>query len=478
MDRPSTYRKDDPLPRGLDNVPWKTHPAVMWLEVTEPTLDNLHAAIDRHLIRGVGYRHLVGATRYGSLLLLDSPEDPLPLSEMVVLYNDTQVRIWWGQCPATEPMDLLFRRHRTSESEPGTPAPLIYAYAGRDNRDDPNPVAREEPEDQLETDSGDGSNGGQPESSPTTRKRGAPQGSQTSRTAKASTRAPQRPRDGQPESSATAAKRGAPQEPQTPRTLRTYGTAQTSGTAKASTGTPRRTRNRGGLDGAGDTEPDDSESDFAEIRDLSLELAPESEVMSHVPRGKQRSAPLPEARVLRSGREIPEFARDQTNRKKAPTRTPINSSSKRDRAAMTGGADPERPADILQTPRKRVRWNETPPAVPNTDSDAGSQPVEVQEPLGNASSPVSPSPEASDPPVLSAEDLVMELREAAEQLQTEASREQASREQAAPPPLSTSTSPPRVSAEDMMMELRRSADLLLGLASGNPTEESRAIGGL
>ena len=200
--------------------------------------------------------------------------------------------------------------------------------------------------------------------------------------------------------------------------------------------------------------------------------------MSHVPRGKQRSAPLPEARVLRSGREIPEFARDQTDRKKAPTRTPINSSSKRNRAAMTGGADPERPGDILQTPRKQVRWNETPPAGPNTDSDAGSQPVEVQEPLGNASSPVSPSPEASDPPVLSAEDLVMELREAAEQLQTEASREQASREQAAPPPLSTSTSPPRVSAEDMMMELRRSADLLLGLASGNPTEESRAIGGL
>ena len=62
--------------------------------------------------------------------------------------------------------------------------------------------------------------------------------------------------------------------------------------------------------------------------------------MSHVPHGKQRSAPLPEARVLRSGREIPEFARDQTDRKKAPTRTPINSSSKRDQAAMTGSVDP------------------------------------------------------------------------------------------------------------------------------------------
>ena len=200
--------------------------------------------------------------------------------------------------------------------------------------------------------------------------------------------------------------------------------------------------------------------------------------MSHVLCGKQRSALLPEARVLRSGREIPEFTRDQTDRKKPPTRTPINSSSKRDLAVMTGCADPERPADILQTPRERARWNKTPPAGPNTDSDAGSQPVEVEKPLGNTCSPVSPSPEASDPPVLSAVDLVMELREAAEQLQTEASREQASREQAAPPPLSTSTSPPRVSAEDMMMELKRSADLLPRLASGNPTKESRAIGGL
>ena len=209
--------------------------------------------------------------------------------------------------------------------------------------------------------------------------------------------------------------------PQTPRTLRTYVTAQTSRTAKASTGTPRRKRNRGGLDGADDTEPDDSKSDFAEIRDLSLELAPESEMMSHVPRGKQRSALIPEARVLRSGREIPEFAKDQVDRKKAPIRTPINSSSKHDRAAMTGGADPERPVNLLQTPRKWVRWNETPPAGPNTDSNTGSQPVEVQEPLGNASSPDSSLPEASGPPVLSAEGLVMELREAAEQLEMEAS---------------------------------------------------------
>ena len=64
------------------------------MELTEPTLENLHTAIDGHLVRGVGYRHQVGTTRYGSLLLLDFPEDPLPPSEVIVLYDDTQIRIW------------------------------------------------------------------------------------------------------------------------------------------------------------------------------------------------------------------------------------------------------------------------------------------------------------------------------------------------------------------------------------------------
>ena len=262
--------------------------------------------------------------------------------------------------------------------------------------------------------------------------------------------------------------------PLTPRTLRTYGTAQTSCTAKASTGTLRRTRNRGWLYGADDPEPDDSESDFAEIfsPNLSVGLVPDSEVISDIPLGKQRSAPLPEALVLRSGRQIPGLLRDQADRKKGPTSTSINSSTKRDRAALTGGADPERPAYIDQPPRKRVCRNETPLTVPNTDSDAGSQPAEVQEPLSNASAPVSPSPEASGPCVMSAEDLVMEFREAAERVLTEPSGDQA-----LAPPQSSSTSPPPVSAENLTMELGRSADLLLGLAAGALTEESSGLGG-
>jgi len=139
--------------------------------VTEPTLEKLHTAIDRQLTRGFGYRHLVGATRYGSLLLLDSPEEPLPLSEMMVLYDDTQIRMWWGQFPPSEPMDLLFRRHRR-ESEASTPAPHGFAYSSRNNRDDPKPSAGEEPGTDLESDSA-GDNDGQPEASATAAKRGA-----------------------------------------------------------------------------------------------------------------------------------------------------------------------------------------------------------------------------------------------------------------------------------------------------------------
>ena len=47
-------------------------------------------------------------------------------------------------------------------------------------------------------------------------------------------------------------------------------------------------RNRGGLDGATDTEADDSQSDFAEIFfcNLSVELVPDSEVISDIPLGK------------------------------------------------------------------------------------------------------------------------------------------------------------------------------------------------
>ena len=321
---------------------------------------------------------------------------------MIVLSDDTQIRIWWGQCPPTKRRDLPFERHRRSESERGKQAPLAYGCRGRNIRDDlyTDLVASGEPEDYLESDGADGLNGAQPESSAIAATRETPLEPQTSRTrqtystahtsrpAKASTRAQQPPRDSKQESSATAAEKGDPQEPESLHTLRTSSTAITSPTAKARTGTLRRARTRGGLVEANDTEPDLPESDFAEIffHNLSVELVPDSEVISDIPLGKPRSALLPEAPVRRSGRQIPGLAREQADRKKAPSSRPINSSRKRDGAGTTGGVNPKRPAHIHQPPRKRVRRHETPPKGPNTNQDAEIQPARVQESVSDASS--------------------------------------------------------------------------------------------
>ena len=155
LDVPSEVRPGEPLPPGLDKVQWQTRGAVNWLELTEPTLEHLHGAIDRVVRRGIGYRHLVGATRYGTLLLLDDPEEPLPLSEMVELRTSRQVRIWWALSPPHEPMDLLFRCHREADDEEGTPAPAGQSYRPRTNRNDPDGSAEEE-EDDVDDDDDEG----------------------------------------------------------------------------------------------------------------------------------------------------------------------------------------------------------------------------------------------------------------------------------------------------------------------------------
>lgn len=162
-----------------------------------------------------------------------------------------------------------------------------------------------------------------------------------------------------------------------------------------------------------------------------------SELISDISHGKQHSAPLPEASVLSSGRIIPGVGRDLPDRPKARTSTHSNSSWKPDRAGMTGGEDPECPADIGQPLRKQGRMNETPPTGPNTDSHAGSEPPAMQQPLGDLSSLATPSPEASDHPAMSAEALMIELREDTERLKTPPSGDQATT-----PAQFSSTSPP------------------------------------
>ena len=76
--------------------------------MTEPTRVNLLKQIDTVLPCGVGYRQLIAAIRYNTVLLLDDPEGPLPILEMINITANRHVRIWWGQSLLAKLLDLLF----------------------------------------------------------------------------------------------------------------------------------------------------------------------------------------------------------------------------------------------------------------------------------------------------------------------------------------------------------------------------------
>ena len=102
--------------------------------MTEPTLRNVRDGIDSGLERGHGYRALVGATKQGTGLLHEDPEQPLPLAEMIPFSTDVHVRTWWARNTQSEPMDMLFYGHRT-QGEDGTPAPVGFDFASSHNTD-------------------------------------------------------------------------------------------------------------------------------------------------------------------------------------------------------------------------------------------------------------------------------------------------------------------------------------------------------
>ena len=90
--------------------------------MTEPTMRNMFVCIERVLARGYRYRLLVGATRLSTLMVLDEPEEPLLVAEMISIGNSRPVRMWWSMNSPRAPIDLLFCGHRT-RAEDGTPPP-------------------------------------------------------------------------------------------------------------------------------------------------------------------------------------------------------------------------------------------------------------------------------------------------------------------------------------------------------------------
>jgi len=139
IDLPSVVRPDSPLPAGLNKIQWQTHGHVYRMEMTEPTMQNLFVCINRVLAQGYGYRRLVGAIRHSTRILLDDPEEPLPVAEMLSIRNSRHVRMWWSMNSPSESMDLLFCGHHT-RGEDGTPPPGAMNFGPPDNRgQSPNP---------------------------------------------------------------------------------------------------------------------------------------------------------------------------------------------------------------------------------------------------------------------------------------------------------------------------------------------------
>ena len=125
---------DAPNPPGLDKVLWQTGEQVYWLQIAEPTFNNVLEEIDRVIECGYGYRVLVGATRDGTRMLRNDPDEPLPLGEMVPLLSDRDVGIWWSTNTLNEPMDLLSYGHRQTADEDETASPVSLSFSRRNNR--------------------------------------------------------------------------------------------------------------------------------------------------------------------------------------------------------------------------------------------------------------------------------------------------------------------------------------------------------
>ena len=81
---------------------------------------------------------LIGATGQGTGLLRDNPEERLLLAEMIRITNSRDVRMGWFFNPSSEPMDLPFWAHRSTNTQDGTPAPGDLWFDPRDtNRGTP-----------------------------------------------------------------------------------------------------------------------------------------------------------------------------------------------------------------------------------------------------------------------------------------------------------------------------------------------------
>jgi len=100
---------------------------IAWGVLASPNLQSLLGVLKRqHVEDPIHYhRHLIGATGQGASALRGRPSDPLPLSELISLYTDDDIRVWLLANPSKDPLDLLVLESREDQGEgrDATPAP-------------------------------------------------------------------------------------------------------------------------------------------------------------------------------------------------------------------------------------------------------------------------------------------------------------------------------------------------------------------
>ena len=83
--------------------------AIAWGVLASPNLKSLLGILKlQHVEDPMEYpRYLIGATGLGASTLRGQPAEPLPLSELIFLYNDDEIRVWLLANLGEEPLDLL-----------------------------------------------------------------------------------------------------------------------------------------------------------------------------------------------------------------------------------------------------------------------------------------------------------------------------------------------------------------------------------
>ena len=115
--------------------------------MAEPTMRSLFVCIARVLARGSRYRLPVGVTRHRTCILLDHPEEPLPVAEIISIRNSGQVWMWRPMNSPSQRMDLLCSGHRT-RGEDGIPPLGTLNFGPHSNRGQtPNPSAHSDESD-------------------------------------------------------------------------------------------------------------------------------------------------------------------------------------------------------------------------------------------------------------------------------------------------------------------------------------------